>query len=128
MCFHCYSYCATNLRNASTVTVSWPSHLLQVNTNRIHHCTIEFVRLAIETLIAEYIKATILANPPPENSLFKQGRDLDTNTYALVFHCITLVALFPNGHLIRKVLATVAVKGHIQRNSHKRLKRNSRSS
>jgi hypothetical protein len=52
--------------------------------------TIEFVRLAdmygvtgIETQMAEYIKAIIMANPAPKASKFEQDRDPDTNIYSL---------------------------------------------
>jgi hypothetical protein len=91
--------------------------------------TIEFVRLAdlcevtgMETLMAEHIKAIILANPPPENTEFGHGRDPDTNTYSLAGQHITSAALLPDGHPIRKVLAIAAVEGYIRRDKHKFLK------
>jgi hypothetical protein len=91
--------------------------------------TIEFVRLAdmcevtgMETLMAEHIKAIILANPAPEKNGIVQGRDPDTNTYCLVGQHITSAALLPDGHPIRKVLAIAAVEGYIRRNKHKFVK------
>jgi hypothetical protein len=88
--------------------------------------TIEFVRLAdmcgvtgMETLMAEHIKAIILAHPAPEQNHFEQGRDPDTNTYWLASHHITSAALLPDGHPIRKVLATAAVERYIRRHKHK---------
>ncbi|RDL37304.1 Uncharacterized protein BP5553_04737 [Venustampulla echinocandica] len=89
--------------------------------------TIEFVRLAdmcgvygMETLMAEHIKAIILANPAPEHIVL--GRDPDTNTYCLLGQHITSAALLPDGHAIRKVLAIASVEGYIRRDKHKFLK------
>ncbi|KAG9228959.1 hypothetical protein BJ875DRAFT_434446 [Amylocarpus encephaloides] len=86
---------------------------------------IEFVRLAdmckvkgMETLMADRTKAIILANAAPEKESI-EGPDPDSNTYHLVDQHITSAALLPNGHPIRKVLATAAVDGYIRRNSYR---------
>lgn len=90
--------------------------------------TIEFVRLAdmcdvtgMETLMAEHIKAIILANPAPEYGA-TAIRDPDTNTYCLVGQHITSAVLLPDGHPVRKVLVTAAVEGYIRRDKHRLLK------
>lgn len=76
----------------------------------------------METLMAEHIKAIILANPAPQNKNFDKGRDPDTNTYVLAGQHITSAALLPDGHPIRKALAIAAVEGYIRRDKHKFLK------
>jgi hypothetical protein len=90
--------------------------------------TIEFVRLAdmcgvtgMETQMAEYIKAILMANPTSTASQF-EDRDPDTNTYSLAPQHITSAALLPSGHPVRKVLAAAAVEGYVQRDRHKFLK------
>jgi hypothetical protein len=90
--------------------------------------TIESVRLAdmcgvtgMETQMAEYIKAILMANPTPKASKF-EDRDPDTNTYPLAPQHITSAALLPSGHPVRKVLAAAAVEGYVRRDRHKFLK------
>jgi len=87
---------------------------------------IEFVRLAdmcgvtgMETQMAEYIKAIIMANPVPKASEFEQDRDPDTNNYYLAPQHIISAALLPSGHPVRKVLAVAAVEGYVRRDRHK---------
>lgn len=87
---------------------------------------LEFVRLAdmcdvtgMEIVMAEHIKAILLANPAPE---IEGHRDPDTNTCCLTYQHVTSAALLPDGHPIRKVLAIAAVEGYIRRNEHKFLK------
>jgi hypothetical protein len=83
---------------------------------------IEFVRLAdmcevtgMENLIAEHIKAIILANPAPE---IEGIRDPNTNTYCLVGQHITSAVLLPDGHPVRKLIVTAAVEGYVRRDKH----------
>lgn len=88
---------------------------------------IDFLRLAdmcdvhgMESLMAEQIKAIILANPAPTSDTMG-GRDPNTNTYVLLGKHFTSAVLLPKGHPVRKVLATTAVEGFIRRNKHKYL-------
>ena len=76
----------------------------------------------MEIQMAEHIKAILLANPAPKNSLFEQDRDPDTNTYSLAPQHIISAALLPSGHPIRKVLAAAAVEGYVRHDRHKFLK------
>jgi hypothetical protein len=90
---------------------------------------IEFARLAdmcgvtgIESLIAEHIKATIVANPAPEDSSFYMYRRPDTNTHCLTSqHIISAVAL-REGHSVRGILADAAVEGYLREDNCKFLK------
>ena len=82
---------------------------------------IEFARLAdmcgvtgMESLVAEHIKAIILANPAPEDWKFYMGRHPDTNTHCLTSqHIISAVSL-PEGHSVRRILAAAAVEGYLR--------------
>jgi hypothetical protein len=65
---------------------------------------------SIESLIAERIKAIILANPAPENPEWL-GRAPDTNTFYLTFQYITLAVALPKGHPVHTILAIVTIKG-----------------
>ncbi|KAI9764095.1 MAG: hypothetical protein M1840_008900 [Geoglossum simile] len=77
----------------------------------------------METQIAEHIKDIILlATPDPKIEIFPQNRGPDSNTYSLAPQHITSAALLPNGHPVRRVLATASVEGYIRRNKHKFLK------
>ncbi|KAH6717800.1 hypothetical protein BKA61DRAFT_653312 [Leptodontidium sp. MPI-SDFR-AT-0119] len=88
---------------------------------------IEFVRLAdmcgvtgMEIVMAEHIKAILLANPAPEG--IQGRRDVNTNTYCLMGQHMTSAFLLPDGHPVRKVLAIAAVEGYIRLNHYKFLK------
>lgn len=76
---------------------------------------IEFVRFAdmcgvtgMETLMAEHIKAIIIANPAPS------PRKSDTNTYYLTSKHIISAASLPEEHPVRSILAAAAVKGYLR--------------
>lgn len=84
---------------------------------------IEFVRFAdmcgvtgMETLMAEHIKAIIIANPAPSS-----GKS-DTNTYCLTSRHIVSAASLPDGHPVRSLLAAAAVKRYLRDDNHKFLK------
>jgi hypothetical protein len=87
---------------------------------------IEFARLAdmcritgMESLMAEYIKAIILANPAPEDMNFNKWRAPDTNTDCLTSqHIISAVAL-PEGHPVRAILAAATVEGFLRQHNYK---------
>lgn len=80
--------------------------------------TIEFARIAdmcavtgMESLLAERIKAIIIANP---------GGSYDKdNPYCLTSEHITSAADLPDGHPVRQTLAAAAVKGYLQQDEHK---------
>jgi hypothetical protein len=76
----------------------------------------------METQMAQKIQAIILVNPAPNTSLVEQGRDPDTNTYSLIPQHITSAFLLPNGHPVRRVLATAAVEGYLRSDKPKFLK------
>jgi hypothetical protein len=76
----------------------------------------------MESLMAEHIKAIILANPAPECSDFRNWRDPDTNTFCLTSHHIISAALLPEGHPVRSILATAVVKGYLRHEQHNFLK------
>jgi hypothetical protein len=90
---------------------------------------IEFSRLAdmcgvtgMESLIAEHIKAILLANPAPGNWRLDMGRTPDTNTHCLTSqHIISAVSL-PEGHSVRGILAAAAVEGYLREDNCKFLK------
>jgi hypothetical protein len=75
---------------------------------------IEFARLtdmcrvtSIESLIAEHIKAIILANPAPEDL----GRAPDTNNFYLTSQHITSAVALPERHPVRAIIAVATVEG-----------------
>ena len=76
----------------------------------------------MESLIAERIKATIIANPAPGDSKFQLWRHPDTNTFCLTSQHIISAAQLPEGHPVRCILATAAVKGYLRHDDHKFLK------
>lgn len=91
--------------------------------------TIEFSRLAdmcgitgMESLMAERIKAIIIANPAPSSTKFTYTREPDTNTYCLTSWHITSAANLPGGHPVRSALAMAAVEGYFRRDNHKFLR------
>ena len=84
---------------------------------------IEFVRFAdmcgvtdMETLMAERIKAIIIANPD------SNPRKPDTNTQYLTSKHIISVASLPKEHPVRSLLAAAAVEGYLRDDNHKFLK------
>lgn len=88
--------------------------------------TIEFARLVdmcgvtgMESLMAERIKAIIIAIPAPRKG---KTRDPDTNTHCLISQHIKSAALLPEGHPVRSILATAAVDGYIRHDNHKFLR------
>jgi len=90
--------------------------------------TIEFVRIAdmcavtgMESLMAERIKAIIIANPTPKTDN-PPGPSEQDNTYCLTSWHITSAANLPDGHPVRRILAVAAVKGYLQHDDHKFLK------
>lgn len=91
--------------------------------------TIEFIRFAdmcgvtgMELLMAERIKAIILANPAPPSKKSPKTRDPDTNTYCLVSQHIKSAAFLPEGHPVRGTLAAAAVEGYLRHDNHKFLR------
>ena len=74
---------------------------------------------SIESPMAEYIKAVILASPVLE-PLIK--RPLDINTHCLTFQHIISAASLPAGHLVRVLLAAATVKGYLYYDNYKFLK------
>jgi len=83
---------------------------------------IEFVRFAdmcgvtgMETLMAEHIKAIIIANPAP-------GLKSYTNTYCLTSKHIVSAASLPEEHPVRSILAAAAVKGYLRDDNYRFLK------
>jgi hypothetical protein len=73
----------------------------------------------METLIAECIKAIIIANPAPK---IGYSRDPDTNTYCLITQHIKSVAFLPEGHPVYSTLAIAAVEGYLKHSNYKFLK------
>lgn len=89
--------------------------------------TIEFVRFAdmcgvtgMETLMAEHIKAIIIANPPPHGEGGKG--DPDAHTYCLTSQNIISAAFLPKGHPVRAMLAMASVEGYLRHDNHKFLR------
>jgi hypothetical protein len=87
---------------------------------------IEFARLAdmchitgVESLMAENIKAIILANPTPQDWEWLGGRAPDTHTHCLTPQHITSAVALPEGHLVRTILAAATVEGFIRRQNYK---------
>jgi hypothetical protein len=87
---------------------------------------IEFARLAdmcritgMESLMAEHIKAIILANPAPEDSKWDDWRAPDTNTHCLTSQHITSAVALPEGHPVRAILAAATVEGRLRRHNYK---------
>jgi hypothetical protein len=88
--------------------------------------TIEFVRFAnmcgatgMEHLMAERIKAIIIANPAPR---IGYSRDPDTNAYYLISQHIKSAASLPGGHPVRNILAMAAVEGYLIHDEYKFLR------
>jgi hypothetical protein len=87
---------------------------------------IEFARLAdmcrvtgMESLMAEHIKATILANPAPADNKWSEGRPPDTNTHWLTSNHITSGIALPEGHPVRIILVAATVEEYLRRHSYK---------
>lgn len=85
----------------------------------------EFARLAdmcgitgMESLMAEHIKAIVLANPSPEGWKWEKGRAPDTNTRCLTSQHITSAAALPEGHPVRAILAMAAVEGCLRQHNY----------
>jgi hypothetical protein len=83
--------------------------------------SIEFARFAdmcritgLENLMAEHIKQIILSNNSTEKSVFTTP--VDGHTYHLTVKHINSGVLLPEGHSVRKILASSAVKGYLLRN------------
>jgi hypothetical protein len=70
-----------------------------------------FCLSGLEPLMAEHIRQTILANKPARNSVF--AHPLDKHTYHLKHEHINSGVLLPEGHSVRKMLASAAVKGYL---------------
>jgi hypothetical protein len=90
---------------------------------------IEFARLAdmcgvtgMESLIAENIKAIILANPAPADWEFYSGRTPDTSTHCLTSQHISSAVALPERHSVRGILAAASVEGYLRDNKCKLLK------
>lgn len=85
---------------------------------------IEFARLAdmcritgMESLMAEHIKAIILANPLPDLEWLE--RPPDTNTHCLTSQHITSAVALPEGHPVRAILAAATVEGCLRQHNYK---------
>jgi len=79
---------------------------------------IEFARLVdmfgftgLESLMVEHIRQIILANKFARNSVFTHP--LDEHTYYLTPENINSGVLLLEGHSVRKMLASAAVKGYL---------------
>jgi len=70
--------------------------------------------------MAEYIKAVIIDNPPPDSKTFL--RAANTNTYYLTSKHIASGTSLSEEHPVRRVLAAAAVEGYLQDDNHKFLK------
>lgn len=91
--------------------------------------SIEFARIAdmcavtgMESLMAERIKAIILANPARQPYQYypePRGPLEYDNTYCLTSEHITSAADLPDGHPVRQTLAAAAVEGYLLQNDHK---------
>lgn len=86
--------------------------------------SIEFARFAdmcsitgLESLMAEHIKQIILANKPAQKSVFTAP--LDDHTHHLTLEHINSGVLLPEGHSVRKMLASAVVKGYLLRDQRK---------
>jgi hypothetical protein len=86
--------------------------------------SIEFARLAdmfsimgLESLIAGHIKTIILTNKPAKAGVFTTP--LDEHTYHLTLEHINSGVLLPEGHSVRKMLVSAAVKGYLLRDHRK---------
>jgi hypothetical protein len=87
---------------------------------------VEFARLAdfcqvqgVEELMAERIKAVILAHPAPKTHCFEHFRHPDTNTYRITSRAVLWASGLAKGHAVRKMLATTAVEGFLRGIEHK---------
>jgi hypothetical protein len=77
----------------------------------------------MESLMAEHIKAIIIANSTPDGWKFQNHRHPDTNAYCLTSQHIISAALLPEGHPVRYIFAAAAVEGYLrQETGHKFLK------
>ncbi|KAG9233113.1 hypothetical protein BJ875DRAFT_485449 [Amylocarpus encephaloides] len=81
---------------------------------------IEFARLAdmynivgLESSMANNLRQIILTDKTIQNSVF--AKPPDQNTYYLTSEHIRAGVLLPEGHAVRKVLASAAVKGYLLR-------------
>jgi hypothetical protein len=81
---------------------------------------IEFARLAdiygvssMEYQTAEHIKALIHGSSPPSDYNY------DSNTYLIKSKYVASAVHLPGGHPVRKLLATVSVKGYLAQDQHK---------
>jgi hypothetical protein len=93
--------------------------------------SIEFARLAdmvgltgVESMMAEHIRQVILAHRPAQDSVF--ATPPDEHTYYLRLEHIRSGVLLPKGHLVRKMLASAAVKGYLLCNHGKSFKETQR--
>jgi hypothetical protein len=87
---------------------------------------IEFARLAdmchitgMESLMAEHIRAIILANPAPEDPEWPGWRAPNTNTHNLTSQHITSAVALPEGHPMRAILAAATVEGCLRQYHYK---------
>jgi hypothetical protein len=81
---------------------------------------IEFVRIAdmcgvtgMANSMAEHIRTTILSESPPYAYQF------DSNTYLIEPRHIVSAAQLPDGHPVRRILATATVRGYFREDKHK---------
>ena len=104
--------------------VQWVCHnrivLGDLPTTEAIDAIIEFARLAdmyiikgLESSMANNLKQIILADKTIQNSVF--ANPPDQNTYHLTLEHIRAGVLLPEGHAVRKVLASAAVKGYLLR-------------
>ncbi len=91
--------------------------------------TIEFARIAdmcavtgMESLMAERIKAIIIANPVRDSDKYysePRGPLEYDNTYCLASEHITSAADLPDGHPVHHTLAAACVEGYLLNDDHK---------
>ena len=84
---------------------------------------IEFAKLAdmcgvigMESLMAEYIKSTIIVNPGPYDC---NTRTTTRHTHYITLEHIISAAFLPDGHPVRNVSALATVEGYLNCNNHK---------
>ncbi|KAJ5771481.1 uncharacterized protein N7511_003532 [Penicillium nucicola] len=87
--------------------------------------TIELARLAdmcnitgMESQMAQFIKAILVANPDPRGSDFLE-RHIDTNTYCLTHQHIIWATFLPPGHLVHRIIAAASVEGYLRSKNYK---------
>jgi hypothetical protein len=73
----------------------------------------------MESLMAERIKAIILANPVPLDWKWLGGRAPDTNTHCLTSQHITSAVALPEGRPVRTILAAASVEECLRRHNYK---------